>query len=80
MRQDGWEVAPAGFPTASELTSPNNQREAETYKQHEGWKIWQKVVDATADSMQGVASAVRLRVNAEDRLCGKAHRHSYCSS
>ena len=71
MRQDGWAVAPAISPTTSFEVNIHDSREQEATKQHEGWQIWQRVVDATSESMHGVASAVRSKVNTEDRLYGK---------
>lgn len=36
---------------------------------HEGWKMWQRVIDATTGGVSGVASAVKNRMNAEEGLC-----------
>lgn len=42
---------------------------------HEGWKMWQRVIDATTGGVSGVASAVKNRMNAEEGLCGPYRRN-----
>lgn len=76
MRSDGWVAVPESPPYGSEDRDSDSDREKtpEAVKSHEGWKIWQKVVDATTDGMQGVRVAVQGRRSAEDKLCGTGGR------
>ena len=72
MRSDGWGAVPESPPYGSEDRDSDSDREKtpEAVKSHEGWKIWQKVVDATTDGVQGMRVAVQNRINTEDKLCG----------
>jgi len=71
MRSDGWYSVPEdASPTVEDTPEPAVAAGTSNF-QSEGWKMWQKVVDATSGGVKSAASAVRSKVNTDDKLCGE---------
>lgn len=74
MRSDGWgavaETPPYSLDDDKDSSS-ESEKGTEAHQSHEGWKIWQKVVEATTGRVEGVRSAVQNRMNVDDKLYGR---------
>lgn len=73
MRSDGWGAVPESLPSVLEDrdSASESDKTPEAVRCQEGWKIWQKVVNATTGGVEGVRSAVQGRGSSDDKLCGK---------
>lgn len=89
MRQNGWYPSSDGTHNGSDQTkdelassdaassSSRGEDSVSPVEKGDGWRMWQKVVDATGS----VASAVKSRLNNEDELYGKESvRHTRSDS
>lgn len=76
MYNDGWTSGPVERSPVQihEETATNGPGDASQQGYSEGWKMWQRVVDAASEGVRNATTAVNRKVNGDDGLYGKVWR------